>query len=92
MANVLFMESPLGTGFSYDSLNPNNIEANDDLVADQNYMALTDFFTNVQPSYRDKPFYITGESYAGVYLPTLALRLINGINSGTFSNKNFMVR
>uniref|UniRef100_A0A914WU83 Carboxypeptidase n=1 Tax=Plectus sambesii TaxID=2011161 RepID=A0A914WU83_9BILA len=89
VANVLFIESPLGTGFSYDSRKPNNIEANDDLVANQNYMALMDFFLNVQPEYQNKPFYITGESYAGVYLPTLALNLVNGINNGSFPNKNF---
>uniref|UniRef100_A0A914UYE8 Carboxypeptidase n=1 Tax=Plectus sambesii TaxID=2011161 RepID=A0A914UYE8_9BILA len=89
VANVLFLESPLGVGFSYDTSNPSNVKADDDMIALENYQALFDFFTNVQPAYANKTFYITGESYAGIYLPTLAQQLVQGINNGSFPNKNF---
>uniref|UniRef100_A0A914V649 Carboxypeptidase n=1 Tax=Plectus sambesii TaxID=2011161 RepID=A0A914V649_9BILA len=89
VANVLFLESPIGVGFSYDTSNSSNVKTDDDTVASENYLALIDFFTNVQPAYLNRTFYITGESYAGIYLPTLAQVLVQGINNGSFPNKNF---
>jgi carboxypeptidase C (cathepsin A) len=88
---VLFLESPVGTGFSYDTTNILNVQANDDLTAEQNIQALQDFFVRVQPRYATRTYYISGESYAGIYLPTLADRLVQAINAGTFANGNFQV-
>ena len=39
-------------------------------------MALIDFFEGF-PEYRDNDFYVTGESYAGIYIPTLSVRLMH---------------
>ncbi|RDD46475.1 Lysosomal protective protein [Trichoplax sp. H2] len=78
-ANIIYLESPVGVGFSY-SRNGNIPESlNDNVVANENYAAIKSFF-NKFPSYRRHPFYIAGESYAGVYLPTLALRLKNDLS------------
>jgi cathepsin A (carboxypeptidase C) len=74
-ANVLYLESPIGVGFSYDTTNPKYFKANDDQTCDQNYYALLDFFNNVQPQYKKKDFYLSGESYAGIYLPMLGARI-----------------
>lgn len=90
-ANVLFLESPIGVGFSYDSSNPENIAANDDLVAEQNIQALQDFFIRVQPRYANRTYFVSGESYGGIYVPTLANRLVQAINAGKFPNHNFQV-
>uniref|UniRef100_A0A0K0D190 Carboxypeptidase n=1 Tax=Angiostrongylus cantonensis TaxID=6313 RepID=A0A0K0D190_ANGCA len=73
-ANVLFLESPSGVGFSYNT--NNNVTTNDDDVAQHNYQALVDFLRKF-PEYHGRATYITGESYGGVYLPTLAVRMIN---------------
>ena len=53
-------------------------------TADENYAALQDFFNNVFPEYMNRSFYVTGESYGGIYLPMLTERIINGIQNGTF--------
>ncbi|GMS83089.1 hypothetical protein PENTCL1PPCAC_5264, partial [Pristionchus entomophagus] len=88
-ANVLALESPIGVGFSYDTKTANYSVANDDQTASQNYQALKDFFKRVQKTYGDRDFYLSGESYAGIYIPTLSKLLVKGIKSGDFPNKNF---
>ncbi|CAB3399767.1 unnamed protein product [Caenorhabditis bovis] len=80
-ANVLYIESPHQVGFSY-STTPNDYIYGDDLTAENNYNALKDFFTNIFPEYKQNEFYITGESYGGVYVPTLSRLLITRISLG----------
>ena len=46
-------------------------------VSLHNYQALVDFFKKF-PEYRSNEFFITGESYAGVYNPTLSIRILQG--------------
>lgn len=33
------------------------------------------------PEFQANPFYISGESYAGIYVPTLAYDVVKGISS-----------
>uniref|UniRef100_A0A8R1HG06 Carboxypeptidase n=1 Tax=Caenorhabditis japonica TaxID=281687 RepID=A0A8R1HG06_CAEJA len=72
-SNVLFLESPAGVGFSYST--SLNLTVSDDEVSLNNYMALLAFLTKF-PEYQGRDFWITGESYAGVYIPTLAVRIL----------------
>lgn len=76
--NILFLESPREVGFSYHNTteNPSN-NIDDYQTAVENANALMDFFNNVFPEYKNNDFYITGESYAGVYIPVLSLELLN---------------
>lgn len=69
-ANVLFVESPAGVGYSYAA--DGDIKADDDSTAKQNHLALKSFLRKF-PQYKNSPLYLTGESYGGVYLPTLAV-------------------
>ncbi|WKX94761.1 hypothetical protein Q1695_011769 [Nippostrongylus brasiliensis] len=82
-ANVLYLESPVGVGYSY-STDGKLPQYSDDLTAAENFAALVDFF-NLYPEYRTRPFYTTGESYAGVYIPTLSALLIQAIQAGTLN-------
>jgi len=69
VANMLYLEAPAGVGFSYSS--NRNYATGDAEVANANYAALKNFFTKF-PAFANNTFFITGESYAGVYVPTLA--------------------
>lgn len=69
-ANVLYLESPAGVGFSYNS--KRDYIWDDDTVAMNNYVALKDFFRRF-PQFVKNEFFITGESYGGIYVPTLTL-------------------
>lgn len=70
LANVLYLESPAGVGYSYDD--NDDVSTDDDKVANHNYAALQHFFKKF-PEYAGNDFYITGESYGGIYIPTLTL-------------------
>jgi len=72
-ANMLYLEAPAGVGFSYSD--DMNYTTDDDQTSLNNYMALKSFFT-MYPEYSTNDFYITGESYAGIYIPTLAVRVL----------------
>jgi len=75
LANVLYLESPAGVGFSYSDRR--DYDTNDDQVGHNNYLALQDFLARF-PEFEGRDLYLTGESYAGVYVPTLAVRVLNG--------------
>jgi cathepsin A (carboxypeptidase C) len=71
VGHVIFLESPAGVGFSYAT--DGNTRTNDDQTAQDNHDALVDFFTTKFPELKQNDFYLTGESYGGVYIPTLAV-------------------
>jgi carboxypeptidase C (cathepsin A) len=73
-SSFLALESPAGVGMS---VNPQNIPFNDSITATDNYNALLQFFAGF-PEYAGNKFWITGESYAGVYIPTLAAAIVAG--------------
>ncbi|XP_023752643.1 serine carboxypeptidase-like 31 [Lactuca sativa] len=70
-ANMLFLESPVGVGFSYSNTTSDYDNLGDDLTANDAYAFLHNWFLKF-PSYRNRTFYIAGESYAGKYVPELA--------------------
>uniref|UniRef100_G3PTQ8 Carboxypeptidase n=1 Tax=Gasterosteus aculeatus aculeatus TaxID=481459 RepID=G3PTQ8_GASAC len=88
IANVLYVESPAGVGYSYSD--DRKYATDDDQVADDNYKALQSFFAKF-PNFTQNEFFIFGESYGGIYAPTLSLRVATGaakINFKGFSVGN----
>lgn len=72
-ANMLYLEAPAGVGYSYSD--DKNYTTDDDQVSWNNYLALKDFFTKF-PEFVHNDFYVTGESYGGIYVPTLSVRVL----------------
>ena len=86
-ANMIYLESPGDVGFSYiDSKLDYELEINDDIAAEDNFKALQDFFKKF-PTFKGKDFYISGESYAGIYVPMLANKIILYNKDAISSNK-----
>jgi carboxypeptidase C (cathepsin A) len=95
LANMLFIEAPVGVGFSYSTKGKDDYVTNDTRTATDNLQFLLNFFS-AYSEYRMNDFYISGESYAGIYIPTLVdlIRLHNMkvTNSTDLINlKGFMV-
>lgn len=79
-ANLLFVESPAGVGFSYSN-NPADYTTGDVRTANDSYAFLLAFF-ELFPEYADRPYWITGESYGGHYTVELAQRIYEGNAQG----------
>ncbi|EYU33073.1 hypothetical protein MIMGU_mgv1a022493mg, partial [Erythranthe guttata] len=70
-ANLLFVESPIGVGFSYTNTSSDFALIDDEFVAEDTYNFLVNWL-NKFPHFKNHDFFISGESYAGHYVPQLA--------------------
>ncbi|KAG6487786.1 hypothetical protein ZIOFF_056392 [Zingiber officinale] len=76
VANVLFLESPAGVGFSYSNTTSDYARSGDRRTATDALVFLINWFERF-PEYKGRDFFITGESYAGHYVPQLAHAILN---------------
>ena len=81
-AHMLYLEAPAGVGFSY-STDAADYQTNDDQTASDSAEGMQAFFTAF-PRYRKHAFFIAGESYAGVYVPTLAEAILSLVDRGAW--------
>ncbi|RWR78729.1 serine carboxypeptidase-like protein 34 [Cinnamomum micranthum f. kanehirae] len=76
-ANLLFLETPVGVGFSYTNTSSDIEMLGDDVTAIDSYAFLIKWFGRF-PQYKSHEFFISGESYAGHYVPQLAEAIFEG--------------
>jgi serine carboxypeptidase-like clade II len=81
IANVLYLESPAGVGFSKTN-DPADYHVGDKRTANDAYIFLTKFFGTKFSELNGREFWITGESYGGHYVPELANRVLEGNQQG----------
>ncbi|XP_074582527.1 serine carboxypeptidase 24-like isoform X2 [Curcuma longa] len=86
-ANLLFLESPAGVGFSYTDTISDLKNSGDERTAQDCLMFLIHWMSRF-PQYKNRDFYISGESYAGHYVPQLAKKIVdyNKASSKPFIN------
>jgi len=72
-ANVLYMESPAGVGFSI--ANTDEAKKHNDFTQSQDTFAALNTFFGEFPERKSNPLYISGESYGGIYVPYLSWQL-----------------
>ncbi|XP_022730597.1 serine carboxypeptidase II-3-like [Durio zibethinus] len=80
VANVIFLESPAGVGFSYSNTTSDYDKAGDTTTAIDAYTFLVNWFERF-PQYKTRDFFIAGESYAGHYVPQLAYTILLNNNN-----------
>ncbi|XP_042423173.1 serine carboxypeptidase II-3-like [Zingiber officinale] len=76
VANVLFLESPAGVGFSYSNTTSDYATSGDRRTAIDALVFLVNWFERF-PEYKGRDLFITGESYAGHYVPQLAHAILH---------------
>ncbi|KAK9387193.1 Alpha/Beta hydrolase protein [Lipomyces mesembrius] len=77
-ANLLFVDNPIGTGFSFADTDSYLHELNE--MADD-FMIFMDKFFDMFPQYLVDDLYIAGESYAGMYIPYIADAILSRRNN-----------
>lgn len=75
-ANLLFLESPVGVGFSYTNTSADIKTLGDSVTAKDSYTFLLKWFERF-PHFKSHDFFLAGESYAGHYVPQLAERIFD---------------
>ncbi|KAK5107518.1 hypothetical protein LTR62_001048 [Meristemomyces frigidus] len=71
-ASVIFLDQPVNVGYSYSGQSVSNTVA-----AGKDVYALLTLFFKQFPEYGSQPFHISGESYAGHYIPVFAAEILS---------------
>ena len=85
IANMVFIEQPIGVGFSYSD-NSSEYKIDDEQTAKDNLNIIIQFLSRY--SYlKYNPLYITSENYGGHYMPQLSLEIIKYNKKVSLENK-----
>lgn len=87
VSNIIYLDSPAGVGLSYWKNASEHITGDVETASDTHSFLLKWF--KQYPEFLPNPFYISGESYAGIYVPTLASEVVKGIKNDTKPIINF---
>lgn len=85
-ASIIFIDQPVNTGFSYGEEGDYGAFSEEN-VGDNLYEFLHGFY-RAFPKYAQLPFIITGESYAGHYIPAFGARVVRGNREGIYPKVN----
>ncbi|KAK9803587.1 hypothetical protein WJX72_002534 [[Myrmecia] bisecta] len=71
--NMIFVDQPVNTGFSYTDDDRDRVY--DEKVVADDMLDFLQLFIAAHPEFKDRDFFVTGESYAGHYVPAVASRV-----------------
>jgi len=72
-SNIMWIDQPVNVGFSYGS--PND---HDEVGVAEDMYGFLQAWLAAHPEYQKNPFFVTGESYGGHYVPAVAARIHRG--------------
>lgn len=80
VANIIFIDQPAGTGYSYAKTSE-GYNCNDTLSVTLTYDFLRKWLMD-HPEYLNNPLYVSGDSYAGLFVALLTRKIYDGIEVG----------
>ncbi|XAR72982.1 hypothetical protein NMG60_11019815 [Bertholletia excelsa] len=80
VANIIFIDQPVGTGFSY-ARTATGYNTSDTEAAAQVYSFLRKWLMD-HTKFQTNPLYIGGDSYSGIIVPLVVQNILNGIVEG----------
>ncbi|WZZ76493.1 hypothetical protein YC2023_087863 [Brassica napus] len=75
VANILFLDAPVGVGYSYSNTSSDLLTNGDQRTAKDSLQFLLKW-VELYPEFKGREFYIVGESYAGHYIPQLSQAIV----------------
>ncbi|KAF1884030.1 hypothetical protein Lal_00012990 [Lupinus albus] len=87
VSNIIYLDSPAGVGFSY-SKNKSDYNTGDLKTSIDSHTFLLEWF-KLYPEFLANPLFLAGESFAGIYVPTLAHQIVLGLKAGAKPKLNF---
>ena len=87
VSNLLYVDQPIGTGFSKGGIHDARSETE---VAEDMAQMLRGFLEQ-NPEFEGRDFYITGESYAGHYVPAISYYLVNNATDVNLNLKGMAI-
>ena len=98
LGHLLIIDQPAPVGFSYcnndtsSNTTCSEISWTDELASQNSYKALQTFYNDKAPCLSNLDLYLTGESYGGIYIPTLARQIINDADKEDDSKDNTNIK
>ncbi|CAK9148561.1 unnamed protein product [Ilex paraguariensis] len=86
IANIIFIDQPVGTGFSYANTSEAYLSS-DTISATQTYEFLRKWLVD-HPKFLNNPLYICGISYIGMVVPIIVEEIYNGNEAGNEPQMN----
>ena len=80
--SLLFVDSPVGAGYSYVDDTKTQLPTTNDQIAVDLVATLTSFF-NETPTARTMPFYVFTESYGGKMVVDFSIRMLAALDAGS---------
>ena len=92
-AHLVLIDQPAPIGFSYCEDEPDShscvgLAWTDELTSENAHVALQTLYQEKFPCLQHSDLYLTGESYGGIYIPTLARRILEDNNNNNNNNNN----
>lgn len=82
IANVVFVDIPVGVGYSYGHLKVKSMDQ-----IDEHMITFFEKFYLIHPEMKNRNLFITGQSYGGKYLSSMASKMIDYNQNQTEQNK-----
>ncbi|KAM0887712.1 hypothetical protein ACQ4PT_028845 [Festuca glaucescens] len=89
VSNVIFLDAPVGTGFSY-AREAQGLNVSITGTGRQVRIFLQRWFLQ-HPEFASNPLYIGGDSYSGITVPVTTLEMANHNSNGELNLKGYMV-
>jgi len=89
VANVIYVDQPIGTGFSYSDFEQDYFDLKEDAIMEEMLTFLVKLFLKY-PQYQHNDLYLFGEAYAGHFIPVLSRKIMERnakINEGKEQEK-----
>ncbi|KAK1314418.1 Serine carboxypeptidase-like 18 [Acorus calamus] len=86
VSNILFIDAPVWTGFSYSKSSTN--KGDSDIISSKRISTFIKKWLEENPKFKTNPLYIGGDSYSGKIVPVVTHELIKDIEDGREKNLN----